>query len=91
VSTIVTQSGTILKAVGPYPAQPLFGLEGSSVSEWKQWIPILLSMGGVSTLWLTAKPVFGEKRYSIPRWAAAVGTLAILGSLGYSLYLLHWD
>lgn len=89
----VTQSGTMLKAVGPAPWQDLFGLEGSDVTlhDLKQWIPIILSLGGVGTLLATARPVFGEKRYSVPRWAAFVGTAAVLGSLGYSLYLLHWD
>jgi hypothetical protein len=90
---LVTQSGTMLKAVGPYPNQPLFGLEGSDVTlnDLKQWIPIILGLGGIIPIWLTARPVFGEKRYSVPKWAAIVGTAAIIGSLGYSLYLLHWD
>lgn len=89
----VTQSGTMMKAVGPAPWQELFGLEGPNVTfnDFKQWIPIILSLGGVGTLLATARPVFGEKRYSVPTWAAFVGMTAFLGSLGYSLYLLHWD
>lgn len=90
-SSPVTQSGSV-RYVTLVPNQELFGLGGSSTvtfEDLKPWIPIVLSLGGVGVLLATAKQANGEKRYSVPKWAGITGTMAILGSLGYSVYLIY--
>lgn len=88
-SSPVTQSGSV-RFVTQFPDQELFGLNGTMTYEdLKPWIPIVLSLGGIGLLLFKAKPMIGEKRYSIPKWAGIVGAVAILGSLGYSVYLIY--
>lgn len=90
-SSPVTQSGSV-RYVTLVPDQELFGLDGSSTvtfEDMRQWIPIVLSLGGVAVLLSTAKQADGQKRYSVPKWAGITGTVAILGSLGYSIYLIY--